>query len=276
MSKQWLHLVGVSFVVLPLIAQVPERLRLDLSAGLLFAPDSRGFLIGDLAPRAGQVGPSPAIGLFDLAATLNITQKLALSAGVPFGLTARLNPADRLDWVAGRGDAHAAIAFGLVPERRRSPGISIQAEGGAPTASLPFLGSQLWRVTGRSVLYKSLHPRFSLSADASYSHFARKSYLRGEPIRSFGAGLGIGITRASILNLQVEHLYGGKRVAAGKVAVPYTRDLHAGLGITRYSRGRPRFTLLVSAGGLPRDPVLVLGFRFALLSLGKTRAAGRN
>lgn len=258
-------------------AQPPERFRLDLGFGSLFRKDEPGFLGGSFAPRAGLVGPTDVLALFDVTGTVNITERLSFSAGLPFGLVENFgkvregtSPLGGLfeegDTEFGIGDVHAEVNYQLLGEGRFSPGVSVGAEGGAPTAKYVGLGTGLWRATGRVSLSKSLHPRLFLFAGGSFSHFFEKKEVDPGPIASYGGGVGIGITRAILLNLQVEEIAGGEFKESSKVVSPFTRDLQAGVGATIFSKGRPRLSAFFSAGGLRNDPVFLLTFRWAVLS----------
>jgi len=277
--------LGVVLVILGLAAQVvyaqpPQRFRLDVSAALFSGPNSRGFLGGIFAPTTTSIGRTQLATLFDVSGVVNVTERLSLSAGIPFGLVrrpevgpetspvAQLFGEDEFDF--GLGDVHAELGYDVVGERQFFPGVRLQVEGGAPTADNLLLGADLWRATGRVSLTKSLHPRFILFANGSVSEFFEKEEKEGvvdqKPVISFGGGAGIGITQTLFMTLQIEEVSGGERTVNDRIIVPFNRDLRAGLGLTRFSKGRPRFSVVVSGGRLQEDPTLILTLRWAVLS----------
>lgn len=274
-AKSW----SLGFVLMllgfagPLYAQPPERFRLDFSLSSIYFTDERVFLGGDFAPRAGLVGPTDILALFDVTGTVNVTERLSVSLGLPFGIvqTFREGTLEALfgegETKFGIGDVHAEVGYQILGEKRVLPGVRVQAEGGAPTAEFAGLGTGLWRVTGRGTLSKSLSPRFSLFATGSYSQNFDKTGVDAGPITSYGGGVGIGITRATILTLQIEEVVGGRLIEDGEVVAPFTRDLHAGIGTTLFSKGRPRASVLISAAGLRTAPAFLLTVRWAILSL---------
>ncbi len=249
--------------------QVPERLRIDVSIGSLSAARSEAFLGGYLAPRVGLLPPLSALVLADVSATFNVSQKLTVSAGVPAGLAVKPDflefTEDRTD--GGMGDAHGEVVLSIIGERWGFPGLAIRVEGGAPTATLAFMGNGLWRTTGGATVSKSFHPRFLIFADGSYSHFLEERDLKIDPIKSAALGMGIGVSEAWMMTLQAEEIRGGGREENGKSILPAQRDLRAGIGFTGFSKGCPRLSFSVSVGNLRGEPTLLLGVRFTVLSL---------
>lgn len=254
-------------LVLSARAQPPERLRLDLSIGLLGPTNSEVFLGGFFAPRVGSVPPVAMLTHFDLTATVNITERVAISFGMPAGVASKPDFAeDLID--GGTGDVHAAVACHCLPETKYTPGITMRLEGGAPTATLALLGTGFWRRTGGATISKSFHPRFSIFADGSYSDFLRERDIRAEPMRSYSAGIGIGITKAMVLNIEAGEIFAGAQKEKEKVVLPPIRDLRVGAGFTHFAEGRPRWSFIISAGNLRDEPVLLILVKWAIVSAG--------
>jgi hypothetical protein len=192
---------------------------------------------------------------------------LSLSAGVPVGLlfeSVETRDRDRVEF--GLADVRAGAGYRILNESPYLPAMTLSAEGGAPTASVELLGSDQFRGTGRISLSKSLHPRFTISADGGYSHFFDRRGVETEPIWSFGGGVGMGVTESMVLSLQVEQSTGGERKQNGRVVAGSSRDLRATMGTTFFSKGRPRVTFAIGAGNLADKPDLFISLRFALLS----------
>jgi hypothetical protein len=118
---------------------------------------------------------------------------------------------------------------------------------------------------------KTFAPRFWMTAGAGFSEFVTGKGVRRqiEPVHAFGAGLGIGVTTTSVLNIEIEEVTGGQDLIGRKLHRADARAYNASLSLTRFNRGRPRISLLVAAAGLAHEsPVVMLGLRFAALSLG--------
>jgi hypothetical protein len=272
-------LVGIVVWLLGLIAsaqaQVPERFRLDFGMVLFSGSETRGFMGGPEAPRAGLIGPTDFLGLFEVAGTLNLTERFSLAAGLPFGVVSKPEETDIGGGVSvpteeltfGLGDVHAEMGYQLLRQGRFLPGLHVQVEAGAPTAKFAGLGTGLWRVTGKAQVSKALHPTFSIFASGGYSHFFEKDGIDPGPIVSYGGGVGLGLSRSVLLTIQGEEVAGGEIKEAGQVTVPFTRDLRLGLGLTFFSAGRPRTTLLFAVGGLRDQPTFTLAVKWVVLSL---------
>lgn len=270
--------VWVAVLILGLVtpgsAQPPERFRLDLS-GSSFSQGGRGFLGGDFAPRAGLVGPTDILALFELTGTVNVTEQLSLIVGVPFGFVEQFRSTpgtieslfEEGDIKFGIGDIHVGASYPVLREGPSFPGISLGVEIGTPTAKFAGLGTGLWRVTGSARVSKALSARFSVFASGSYSHFFEKENVDPGPITAYGGGVVIGVTSAHLLTIQIEEVTGGKIEENGLVVAPFTRDLRAGLGLTLFSKGRPRHTFGIAAGGLRDKPTFLTTWSFALWSL---------
>ena len=267
--RTWLGTVSLMLVLAAATqaaSDVPERFRVDLSFGFLTAiPKNGGGLHAIYVfPRKTEDDAARVLMLNDVSTTLNVSPRVAITLGMPFSLTQKFT-AER-EVRGGIGDVYSQLSLGALPERKTLPAVSIQVEGGAPSATLDFLAGKVWRSTGRLSVSKAIGPRFSVMASAGYTQFFRTDRVVIDPIRSAGVGIGLGITRASILSVQLEEARGGRREETGQTVLPGTRDLRAGVGITWFSRGRPRFSLLVSAAGLRQDPVLLTSIRFPLFS----------
>lgn len=260
-TRMWLAIVLMTLPAQRGFAQVPERVRVDMGIGYVATPDSPSSFLGPGSSSA-------SVSLFDLSVTVNVSPRVMVSAGIPLVVTIAPQTAfaePRID--GGVGDAHAEVGVVVLGERQYAPGLSLAGETGSPTATgLAFLGTGLWRATGAATLSKSLHPRLSLSVDGGYSHFVEQQGIRVERIHSVGAGLAVGVTRASLLNLHVGQMEGGARREGRRLVQRSVRDLQASVGITRYSKGRPRVSFLVSAVGLRHDPKFVFGLRWAVMS----------
>jgi hypothetical protein len=248
----------------PAYAQAPEFFRLDLSAGYFHRPLAVGFLQRSTFPTLAFVGPTDIL-LFDATGTVNITEDLSVSAGLPFGMVlhARRRQGDE---GFGVGNAHAVLGYGLLAEQAWLPGVRVRVEGGAPTASFDVLGTKLWRVTPGLTLSKSFSPRFSVFVDGSYSHLFDKGDLQAGPIYSAGGGLDIGVTESVVLTLFAQDLIGGKLEKNDRIVVPYSHNLNAGVVFTNYSKGRPQFSIGFSAGNLRDKPSFGTTLKWAVLS----------
>jgi hypothetical protein len=251
----------------PVGAQPPERVRVDLGVAMLSAPKLTGhWFSGSFAPAPGQAGPVDLLVLLDLSTSVNISSRVSSSVSLPLALTKHSGGQATPALDGGIGDAHAELSVGALDERRYAPGLSLVVGAGAPTASLSFMGTGLWRWTTGASVSKSFHPRFSVNAYGSFSRFVEKRAIMIAPVKSLGAGVTIGITRASVLSLHLDEFAGGQRKNGTREVFPATRDFQASLGITRYSRGRPRVSLLLSGGGLRNSPVFIVAIRSAILS----------
>jgi hypothetical protein len=257
--------MGVSFALVgfcsTLRAEPPERFRLDLSAGYFNRPLTVGF-IGGALPRLVLAGPSH-VALFDVSGTLNVTEGLSIAAGLPFGY---VSGSRRGNNGFGLGDVYGAFGYLLLDESSFFPSTRVRIEGGGPTASLDALGAGLPRASAGLTVSKSLHPRFAVFLDASHSRFFEQDDLELKPVSSIGGGFNIGVTDAHILDLYVEQVFNGEVREKGVATSAAIRDLRAGIGLTLYSKGRPRSSFNISVAGLQDKPTAFLTLKFALLS----------
>jgi len=263
-----LLLVGLAA---PVQAQPPEYFRLDLSLTGLLYRDSRGFLEGSFAPTTSSTSQAEefvAVGLLDVTGTLNVTSRLSLSAGIPFGVVS-ITPLDEEDGEqvdGGQGDVHLGVSYELLDEQPWLPGVTLRLEGGAPTATNPFLGTDLWRVTAGGRLAKSLGSRVALFVDGSYSHYFDRAGMESSPVVSYGGGMNFGVSPTTVLTLKLEEVSGGERRENGRVVASSISDLRAELGATFFSKGRPRVSFLLGAGRLQATPTFLFSVKFAALS----------
>lgn len=274
--------VGLSATVLPpeVYAQPPERVRVDLALNVLGAPTPvAGFFGGAFPPpHPGDTEPVRVLTLGELSTTVNVSSRVSASVGLPFAVTLQragyrvvspgavrpqyrpTDPSVRL----ARGDLHTEVGVLAVAERRFLPAVSVAAELSAPTASLTFLGVGTTKAGGRLIATKTFHPRLSVFAGYGRAEFQRHASLSIAPAQTVGGGIAIGMTRATIVSLYVEESAGATHTRSHDRSM--TSALNAGVAITRFSRGRPRFSFLVSGGGLRGRPILVSGFRWAIAS----------
>lgn len=258
----------VLWLAIPVFAQPAERFRLDVRFGYFHRPAAQGFLT---APLSGifLVGPTD-IFLTDVSAAVYVTERLFLSAGVPFGLVVvEETPGANGESKFGVGDVHAEASYHLLREGRLLPGIITGLEGAAPTGDRASLSTGLWRMTGRLSLLKSLHERFAVFADSSYSRFFERVRIAIEPIISYGGGVDIGMTATTKLALYIEEAFGGECKNRDQVVVPFSRDLRVSIGARVFSKGRERFAAVVGVGRLGEDPTFLFTLKWALLSFPK-------
>jgi hypothetical protein len=248
-------------------AQVPERVRIE--TGVVLAGESFRWVGGPLTPPVGGSMPTDGLILFDLSTTVNVTERLQVGAGAQAALA--LNPGDglfvRAAHDAGWGDTSASVHVTTIRERLWVPGVQVSGHVTAPTATLRHLQTDAWSRTARATLSKSFHPRFWTWGSASHSDFVGRNGLTITPLRSWGGGVGIGITRASILQLGIEEFAGAERNHEGQQLSSAVRDGQLTMTMTRFSRGRPRTSLILGLAGLRRDsPTYVIGVRRAVAS----------
>jgi hypothetical protein len=258
--------VCLAFDTTELNAQVPERVRVEM--GLALAGESLRWIGGPIAVPFGEKLPADGLIVVDLNATVNVTGRVQVGVGSQAAVA--VNPIELVggrESQAGWGDSVAFVQVAALGERSWSPGVQVSAHVSAPTATLPQLRVDAWNRTGRATVSKSFHPRLWIWGSSTYSDFVGKDGFTISPLLSQGAGIGLGVTKASTLQLGVETFAGAERRRGNRLLTGRMRDGQITLTMTRFSRGRPRTSLILGVSGLQAEtPTLVVGTRFTVVS----------
>jgi hypothetical protein len=205
----------------------------------------------------------------DLNATVNVSGRVQFGIGGQAAVA--INPAigafGGQKSQGGWGDSVAFAQVAVLSERSWTPGLHVSAHVSAPTATLPHLRIDAWNRSGRATVSKSFHPRLWIWGSSTYSDFIGKDGLTISPLLSQGAGIGIGVTKASTLQLGVETFAGAERRRGNRLLTGRMRDGQITLTMTRFNRGRPRTSLILGVSGFRGDtPTFVVGTRFTVVS----------
>jgi len=255
--------------------QPPERFRLDFTVLYGNFSDVTGYLSGNYAARVGLVGPTNVLALLDLSGTLNVTEHLSIYAGIPFGVVQVFRGETPLEILFdegelrfGIGDVYTGVGYQLLRERMYLPGVHVTAEFGIPTAEYAGLGVDTFRKTGIINLSKSFGPTFSLIASGSYTDYSEKNNVDLGYLYSYGLGFNVGIGTAGILSFKVDQISSSDIKENGQVVIQSTDDVQISLGVSIYSKGRPRGSLQITVGQLDESyPSVTMFLRWAILSL---------
>jgi hypothetical protein len=237
--------------------------------GVALAGESLRWIGGAVAIPVGEKVPADSLVVMDLSATVNVSGRVQLGIGGQAAIA--INPAmeafgggkSQVGW----GDSVAFAQVAVLSERSWMPGLHVSAHLSAPTATLPHLRVDAWNRTGRATVSKSFHPRLWIWGSSTYSDFVGKDGLTISPLLSQGAGIGIGVTRASTLQFGVETFAGAERRRGNRLLTGRMRDSQITLTLTRFNRGRPRTSLILGISGLQAEtPTLVVGTRFTVVS----------